>query len=66
MKNNRYIALTAILAALITITTAYICHIPVPAHDSGHGSFSDRDLRLPGGNAYHHRSLLQGRLLHRG
>lgn len=28
--NNRYVALTAILASLITIMTAYICHIPVP------------------------------------
>ena len=29
-SNTRYLSITAIFAALITVMTAYICHIPVP------------------------------------
>lgn len=39
-KKMRYMAVTAILAALITLMTAYICHIPVPA-TGGYIHFGD-------------------------
>lgn len=39
-KKMRYMAVTAIMAALITLMTAYICHIPVPA-TGGYIHFGD-------------------------
>lgn len=39
-KKMRYMAITAIMAALITLMTAYICHIPVPA-TGGYIHFGD-------------------------
>lgn len=44
MKTRR-IAITAILAALITVTTAYVCHIPLP-YAGGYLHFGDSLIYL--------------------
>lgn len=47
MQNNkiRYMSITAVFAALITVMTAYICHIPVPL-TGGYIHFGDSLIYL--------------------
>lgn len=45
LSKNRYLTMTALMAALITIMTAYICHIPVGVN-GGYVHFGDSLIYL--------------------
>lgn len=45
LSKNRYLTMTALMAALITIMTAYICHIPVGVN-GGYIHFGDALIYL--------------------
>ena len=45
LSKNRYLTMTALMAALITIMTAYICHIPVGVN-GGYIHFGDSLIYL--------------------
>lgn len=45
LSKSRYLTMTALMAALITITTAYICHIPIGVN-GGYIHFGDSLIYL--------------------